>query len=163
VYNTALGILQNTADAEDLAQEVFIQCFRSVKDFKGDSKISTWLYRITVSRSLDHLRAQKRKKRFGFMQSLFSSDSNEPLVEQASFVHPGVQLENKERAAILFKALEKLPANQKSAFILHKTEGLSYQEVAQVLDISVSSVESLMFRAKTNLRKYLKEYYEDVT
>jgi len=161
VYNTSLGILQDSADAEDIAQEVFIQVFHSVKDFKGDSKISTWLYRITVSKSLDHLRAKKRKKRFGFMQNLFGSESNEPLVEQASFVHPGVQLENKEKAAILFKALEKLPGNQKTAFILHKTEGLSYQEVAEVLNVSVPSVESLMVRAKSNLQKYLGDYYKN--
>jgi len=160
VYNTALGILQNTADAEDMAQEVFIQVFHSVKDFKGDSKISTWLYRIAVTKSLDHLRAKKRKKRFGFMQSLFGSESNEPLVEQVSFVHPGVQLENKERAAILFKALEKLPENQKTAFVLHKTEGLSYLEVAEVMNLTVSSIESLLHRAKNNLQKYLQTYYK---
>lgn len=160
VYNTALGILQNTDDADDIAQEVFIQVFHSVKDFKGDSKISTWLYRITVTKSLDHLRNKKRQKRFGIMQSLFGKESNEPVVEQSSFVHPGVQLENKERATILFKAIEKLPENQKAAFILNKTEGLSYQEVADILGLSVSSVESLLFRAKTNLQKYLEGYYK---
>lgn len=161
VYNTSLGIVQNTADAEDIAQEVFIQAFHSINDFKGDCKISTWLYRIALTKSLDHLRAKKRKKRFGLMQSLFGSESNEPLVEQASFVHPGVQLENKERAAILFKAIEKLPENQKTAFILHKTEGLSYQEVAEVMNVTVSSVESLLHRAKSNLQKYLQTYYKE--
>lgn len=85
---------------------------------------------------------------------------NETIPEPASFVHPGVQLENKERAAVLFKALEKLPESQKTAFVLHKTEGLSYQEVAEVLNVSVSSVESLMFRAKNNLQKHLAGYYK---
>jgi len=160
VYNTSLGILQNEADAEDIAQEVFIQVYHSVKDFKGESKISTWLYRITTSKCLDFLRSKKRKKRFGLMQSLFGQESNEPLVEQATFVHPGVQLENKERAAVLFKALEKLPENQKAAFTLHKMEGLSYEEVAEILQVSLSSVESLMFRAKGNLQKYLSHYYK---
>ena len=160
VYNTALGLLQNTADAEDITQEVFIQVFHSVEQFKGESKFSTWLYRITVTKCLDFLRSKKRKKRFAFVQNLFGAESNEPLVEQTSFVHPGVQLENKERAAILFKAIDKLPENQKAAFTLHKVEGLSYQEVAEVLRVSVSSVESLLFRAKNNLQKYLSDYYK---
>lgn len=160
VFNTSLGIVQNTADAEDIAQEVFIQVFHSIHDFKGDSKLSTWLYRIAVTKSLDHLRAKKRKKRFAFVQNLFGED-NELTAEQATFVHPGVQLENKEKAAVLFKALARLPENQKAAFVLHKTEGLSYQEVAETLNISVSSVESLMFRAKNNLQKYLGDYYRN--
>ncbi len=161
VYNTALGILQNTDDAEDLAQEVFIQVFHSVKEFKGDCKLSTWLYRITLTKSLDFLRAKKRKKRFGFMQNLFGAESNEPLVEQVTFVHPGVQLENKERAAVLFGAIDKLPENQKTAFTLNKVEGLSYQEIAEVMQLSVSSIESLLFRAKANLQKYLGDYYKN--
>ena len=161
VYNTSLGILQNTADAEDLSQEVFVQVFHSIKDFKGDCKLSTWLYRITVTKSLDFLRAKKRKKRFAFIQSLFGDESNEPLVEQITFVHPGVQLENKERAGILFKAIDKLPENQKTAFTLNKVEGLSYHEIAEVMQTSVSSVESLLFRAKGNLQKHLGEYYKN--
>ena len=161
VYNAALGILQNSDDAEDIAQEVFIQVFNSVKEFKGDCKLATWLYRISVTKSLDFLRAKKRKKRFGFMQSLFGEESNEPVIEQATFVHPGVQLENKERAGILFNAIAKLPENQKTAFTLNKVEGLSYQEIADVMEVSVSSVESLLFRAKGNLQKYLGDYYKN--
>lgn len=144
-----------------MAQEVFVQVFHSIKDFKGDCKLSTWLYRIAVTKSLDFLRARKRKKRFAFVQSLFSTDSNEPLAEQATFVHPGVQLENKERARILFKAIDKLPENQKIAFTLNKTEGLSYQEIAEIMELSLSSVESLLFRAKSNLQKYLENYYKN--
>ncbi|MGZ3903888.1 MAG: RNA polymerase sigma factor [Bacteroidia bacterium] len=161
VYNASLGILQNSADAEDVAQEVFVQVYHSVKEFKGDCKLSTWLYRIAVTKSLDFLRAKKRKKRFAFVQSLFGEESNEPLVEQATFVHPGVQLENKERAGILFKAINKLPENQKVAFTLNKVEGLSYQEIAEVMQLSVSSVESLLFRAKANLQKLLGNYYKN--
>lgn len=161
VYNTSISILQNAEDAEDTAQEVFIQVYHTIKQFKGESKLSTWLYRVTVTRSLDHLRAKKRKKRFAFVQSLFGAESNEPLVEQTSFVHPGVQLENKERAGILFAAIAKLPENQKIAFTLNKVEGLSYEEVAEVMQTSVSSVESLLFRAKNNLKSYLQNYYKD--
>jgi RNA polymerase sigma factor, sigma-70 family len=155
VFNTAIGIVQNAEDAEDVAQEVFIQVYRSIHSFKGESKLSTWLYRITTSRSLDHLRSKKSKKRFGYLQRLFG-DSNEPLMELPDFHHPGVALDKKENAARLFRAISKLPENQKTAFTLHKLEDLSYQEVSEVMRISVSAVESLMHRAKQNLRKILE-------
>jgi RNA polymerase sigma factor (sigma-70 family) len=160
VYNTAMGILQNAEDAEDVAQEVFVQVFESIKSFKAESKLSTWLYRITVSKSLDHLRRKKRKKRFAFIQSLFGSDEK-TAIEAPDFHHPGVTLDNKERAAVLFKAINQLPENQKIAFTLHKQEGLSYQEVSEVMKTSLSSIESLMHRAKNNLKKWLINYYEN--
>ena len=77
----------------------------------------------------------------------------------ADFEHPGVVLENKERAKILFKHINQLPDNQKVAFTLCNIEGLNYQEISEVMQLSSSSVESLLFRAKTNLRKTLKEFY----
>ena len=158
VYNTILGIVQNETEAEDLAQDVFIKVFEKISTFKGDSKFSTWLYRIATTTALDHLRSKKRKKRFGFLQSLGGGGSDEK--EQVpDFNHLGVSLDNKERAAVLFKAIEALPENQKSAYTLHKLEGLSYRDVSEVLNTTVSAVESLMSRANQNLRKQLEEYY----
>lgn len=156
VFNTALGVVQNAEDAEDVSQEVFIRVYRSIHTFKGDSKISTWIYRITVSCALDLIRSRKSKKRFTFLQRLFG-EQNEPLHELPDFHHPGVQLDQKENAARLFKAIDKLPDNQKTAFILHKLEDLSYQEISDVMQTSVSAVESLMHRAKQNLRKILEK------
>lgn len=155
VFNTALGIVQNAADAEDVAQEVFIQAYRSIGSFKGESKLSTWLYRITTTRSLDLLRSKKSKKRHGFLQRLFN-DQGELQYDPPDFHHPGVALEQKENAAKLFKAIAKLPDNQKAAFTLHKLEGISYQEISEVLQTTISSVEMLMYRAKQNLKKMLE-------
>jgi len=73
VYNTAVGIVQNEDDADDITQDVFIQVYQSVSSFKGESKFSTWLYRIVISKALDHVKKKKRKKRFGFVQSLFGN------------------------------------------------------------------------------------------
>jgi RNA polymerase sigma-70 factor (ECF subfamily) len=160
VFNTALGIVQHSEDAEDVAQEVFVQVYESIHSFKGESKFSTWLYRITITKSMDHIRKKKRKKRFAFIQSLFGLN-NEVLHDPPDFYHPGVKMDNKERSAILFKAIEKLPENQKIAFTLHKVEGLSYQEVSQIMDATVSSVESLLHRAKNNLKKNLEDYYRN--
>ena len=156
VYNTAIGIVQNAEDAEDVAQEVFIQVYRSIHSFKGESKLSTWLYRIATTRSLDLLRSRKSKKRFGFMQRLFG-ENNEPIHEIPDFNHPGITMDRKENAAKLFKAIAQLPDNQKTAFTLHKLEDLSYQEVSDVMKTSVAAVESLMHRAKQNLKKILEK------
>jgi RNA polymerase sigma-70 factor (ECF subfamily) len=156
VFNTSLGLLQHTNDAEDIAQEVFIQVYRSVNDFKAEAKLSTWIYRITVTKCLDHLRSKKRKKRFGFVSSLFGAD-NKPVYEPEEFNHPGVQLDRKEDAALLFKLVEQLPENQRTAFILNKVEELSYREIAGILNTSEPAVDSLLQRAKQNLRKKINE------
>ena len=159
VYNTALGIVQNAEDAEDIAQETFVQVYQSIGSFKGESKFSTWLYRITIAKALDHERKKKRKKRFAFVKSIFGEES-QIVVNPPDFHHPGVVLDKKENAAVLFGASAELPENQRIAFTLHKVDGLSYQQVSEIMNTSVSSVESLMHRAKTNLRKRLEDYYK---
>lgn len=158
VYNTALGIVQNEEDADDITQEVFIQAYQSISSFKGDAKISTWLYRITVSKALDHEKRKKRKKRFGFIQGFFGSQDEEQI-HPVQFNHPGVELENKEKARELFEALKRIPEKQRIAFTLHKLEGQSYQEVADIMNTTLYAVESLIGRAKANLKKELIKYY----
>ena len=160
VYNTVLGIIQNEEDAEDVAQDVFVQVYQSIDNFKEQSKLSTWLYRIAVSKALDHLRKKKRKKRFGLIQSIFAKN-DELIIDTHDFFHPGIILENKENANVLFKAIGSLPQNQGIAFVLNKIEGLSYQQISDIMKLSLSAVDSLLQRAKTNLRKYLQTYYEN--
>lgn len=159
VYNTALGILQSEEDAEDISQEVFMQVYESISSFKEESKFSTWLYRITISKAMDHIRKKKRKKRFAFIQSLYGKD-NEVKIDPPDFFHPGINLENKENAAILFKAIEKLSENQKTAFVLSRIEGLSYNDIGEIMAISNSAVDALLQRAKKNLQTNLKSYYQ---
>jgi RNA polymerase sigma factor (sigma-70 family) len=157
VYNTALGVVQNAPDAEDVAQEVFIQIFRSIATFKSEAKLSTWIYRITTTRALDLLRARKSKKRFGLLKRLWETEEENPLDSIKDFNHPGVALERKEDAAKLFEAIGQLPENQKVAFVLHKLEGLSYQAISEIMDNTVPAVESLMHRARLNLKKLLEK------
>jgi RNA polymerase sigma factor (sigma-70 family) len=160
VYNTTLGIVQNETAADDITQEVFIQVYQSIHSFKSESKLSTWLYRIAITKSLDYLKYKKRKKRFAFIQSLTGS-RNEEEIHPPEFNHPGIVMEKKENAKALFMAMNKLPDNQRIAFTLHKLEALKHQEVAAVMQVSVQAVESLIARAKTNLRKILKTYFEN--
>ena len=162
IYNSCLSVLRDPEDAEDVTQEVFVEVYRSIDGFKGEAKLSTWMYRIAMTKSLDFLRGKKRKKRFAFMKPLFSDDSITPRHDPADFVHPGVQLENKEMAAHLFNAIAELPENQKVAFTLNKIEGLSYEEISEVMNTTIPSVESLLFRAKQNLKALLSEYYNNL-
>jgi RNA polymerase sigma-70 factor (ECF subfamily) len=138
-----------------------MQVYSSIHSFKGDAKFSTWLYKITVSKATDHIRKKKRKKRFAFLQSLYGNNE-EQIIDPPDFFHPGIHLENKESGAELFKAINKLLPNQKTAFILNKIENLSYKEIGEILNISDAAVDSLLQRARERLKKILKEYYRQL-
>jgi len=159
VYNLCLSLLHNQEDAEDATQEVFSAVFSSINTFKGDSKLSTWIYRISVNKCKEILRKKSRKKRFGFLVPLENLETKSLNTIPANFIHPGIELENQERAAILFGAINSLPENQKIAFSMHKLEGIPYDEIAAIMGMSLSSIESLIFRAKQNLRTKLATYY----
>ena len=157
VYQTCLGFVCNTEDAEDLAQEVFVEAYRAIGGFRGEAKLGTWLYRIAVTKSLELLRYRKRKKRAGQLLSLLGMQQAglEPRADH--FDHPGLSLERKEQARILMVAVASLPEQQRIAFTLHKIEELSYQETAEIMQISASAVDSLVFRARANLKKRLAD------
>lgn len=160
IFNTCINLVHNKEDAEDVVQEVFTAVYLSIDSFGGNSKLSTWIYSIAINKSKEYLRSKTRKKRFGFMTAIDKEDSHEVPSVTIEFNHPGVLLENKERTETLFKAIDQLAENQKIAYTMHKIEGKSYSEIAEILDTSVSSVESLMFRAKGKLKKLLLEFYE---
>jgi RNA polymerase sigma factor (sigma-70 family) len=161
VFNTAISFVQNKEDAEDLTQEVFIEVYHSLEKFKGQSSVSTWIYRITVNKSLDHLRKKNRKKRFGFMTSLFNKESGEVNIDAAHFEHPGILLEKKEKAKLLFDVIDELSENQKTAFILYHVEELSQKEIGEVMNLSTKAVESLIARARATLREKLEGIYRN--
>ncbi|MEP1034781.1 RNA polymerase sigma factor [Ekhidna sp.] len=161
VYNTILSYTKNSEDADELLQDVFVTVYKTAKSFKFNSSISTWIYRIAVNKSLDFLRKKNSQKRKGFFTSLYVKDSAEVKYESTDFVHPGVKLENKEEAKLLFRTIDKLSENQKTAFILTQIEGLPQMEVADIMKQSRKSVESLVQRAKANLKKELEKFYPE--
>lgn len=161
VFSTCISFVPNKEDAEDIAQDVFIEVFKSISKFKGDSKLSTWIYRITTNKCLEFIRKKNTKKRFAFLESITGNAI--PMDKTNYFTemnHPGILLVNKELNAALFKAINSLPENQSVVFTLNKIDGKSYQEVAEITKRSLSSVESIMFRAKKNLQKVLGNYYK---
>ncbi len=157
VYNLALQYVQNTEDAEEITQDVFVSIHQNKDSFKENSTISTWIYRITINKSLDFIKAKKRKKRFGFVTSLFYDNSNDIKYDVQQFNHPGVEMEQKETLASIFKHINDLPDNQKTALILMKIESKTQKEAAEIMNMSTKAVESLVQRAKTNLSNKLKQ------
>ncbi|MBS1516446.1 MAG: sigma-70 family RNA polymerase sigma factor [Bacteroidetes bacterium] len=156
VVNLCFRFIGNNEDAEDTAQEVFIEVFRSIKNFKEDSKLSTWIYRIAAAKSIDFLRRKNAKKNFSFF-SFLSAESEEVI---SSDKNPHEELEDSDRRKILQRALNKLPDNQQIAITLNKMEGFTNKETAEIMDITVQSVDTLVYRAKKNLEKYLKKYFK---
>jgi RNA polymerase sigma-70 factor, ECF subfamily len=163
VINTCYGFVHNLQDAEDVAQEVFIEVYRALDSFKGQSALYTWVYRIAVNKSLDFVRKRGRKKRFGHLKRFlgFEDEHDDRPFDQADTATPLDTLQQQERAAILHQAIAALPEKQQVALTLHKFEGLAHTEVARIMETTVSSVESLLHRAKKNLHKRLSNYYDE--
>ena len=162
VFNTCIGFVGNRQSAEDLSQEVFLETFRSIDKFRGDAKLSTWLYRISVNKSLNYIRDQKKHTVVRSLERFFYGEKEEKLeVEDYIYGTADAPLEQQQHAHELHKAIESLAGNQQIAFTLHKFDDLSYKKIAEVMDVSLSTVESLIHRAKKNLQKKLAEYYRE--
>ncbi len=158
VFNLAAYLLNNKSDAEDATQEVFVLIYQSLNNFKGDSKISTWIYRITINKCKEIIRHKSRKKRFGILIDLFEQ-SNSSL--KSKELTPEEILFEDERTNKLLFAIESLPDTQRIAYTLHNMQDFSYKEIAELMQVSVSSVESLIFRAKKNLKSKLEVYFKN--
>ncbi|TGV02683.1 RNA polymerase sigma factor [Flavivirga rizhaonensis] len=162
VFATCISFVPNKEDAEDIAQDVFVEVFKSIGKFKGNSKLSTWIYRIATNKCLEFIRKRNTKKRFAFLQSIMGNDL--PMDKSKYFTemnHPGIILENKEKSETLFLAINQLSEEQRTVFTLSKIDGMSNKEIGKIINKSVSSVESLMFRAKKNLQELLENFYKN--
>ncbi len=163
VLNCAYRFLRDRESAEDLTQEVFLEVFESIHSFRADSQLATWIYRIVVTKSLNQLKSQRRKKRFARLVSVFGTENLADRILSSDAARPDRELENQERRILLNRALDRLPESQRIAFTLSKVEGMSYEEIARVMHTSLPAVESLIHRAKGGLRKRLFRYYSERT
>ena len=163
VINTCHAYLHNRDEAEDIAQDVFMEVFKSIHSFRGEAGLSTWIYRIAINKSLNQQKRNKRNRIFTSLNPFVRSDDNEDgsgNIADINLENAETQLVNQEQKKVLFAAIDRLPENQRTAFLLRKYEDLSYKEIAEVMQTSVSSVESLLFRSKSNLKKALNKAYE---
>ena len=148
VVNTCYAFVHDRDEAEDISQDVFIQVFESLGKFRFESKLSTWLYRMAVNRSINHCKSPRGRA----IKIDIDSWKQQEVAQSVEMPQQQI-LEEQEQIELLHKAIDKLPENQRTALILNKYEELSYKEIADVMGVSLSSVESLLFRAKNNLEK----------
>ena len=160
VFNVCSYQLRSKEDAEDITQESFTAIYLAIDSFEGKSKLSTWVYSIALNKCKEFIRNKTRKKRSGFLTVLTRDDSHMVPTQTIDLYTPETQLVDKERREIFFTAIDQLADNQRQAYLFSKIEGYSYTEIADMMNLSVSSIESLLFRAKKRLKQLLGEYYE---
>ena len=157
IYRTVLSLLRSPEEAEDVAQEVFMEVYQTIGRFRGDAALSTWLYRLATSRALKNRQKARAKKRFAYFTSLLGL-GNDVLHEVPDHAHPLALLEGQQQLRLLFDHIARLPDQQQVAFSLRHEQELSYEEIAAVLTTTVPAVESLLFRARQTLRKNLQPH-----
>lgn len=160
IYALLLRITEDVKEAEDLTQETFLRALKSIKKFRGDADLKTWLFRIAINQSKNRLRWWKRRKREK-MVSMDApiNDSQMPLSETFSSdsKNPEENVLQKEQMTTLLKALQALPDIFREAVVLCDIEGLSYEEIANVLEINIGTVKSRIARGREELRKKLED------
>lgn len=158
IINFIYRFIGDEQESEDLAQEVFLRIYRCASNYTPQAKFSTWIYRIAKNLTLNELRRKKIQKTSS-LEGMIQTEEGE-LKKQFSDDKPSSlqELERQDLIDIVRKAIDSLPPNQKTAVILSKYEGLSYEEIAKVIGCSVSAVKSLLSRARDALKKRLGFY-----
>lgn len=151
IYNLAFRMVGNEEDAYDLSQDAFIRAYNSLDKFRGDSKFSVWLYRLTSNICLDFLRAKRRKRTISLSQLSPGDDDNIDLEVPDERFSPEREFDKKELQKSLQSGLEELPEEQREILLLREVNGMSYQEIADELDIEAGTVKSRIFRARRKL------------
>ena len=160
VLNLIYRFIGDRTQAKDLAQEVFIKVWQAAKTYRPEAKFTTWIYRIATNVCFNELKSARRKKWFQFRRS---NEDNEGSIEETfSDGSPTAEdlLLEKERSRQISDVLQSLPDNQRMALVLRRYDDLSYEEIARILNCSVSAVESLLVRAKRTLQEKLKTFEE---
>lgn len=155
MYAVALRMCGNREDAQDCLQEAMLRIYRAISGFKGQSSFATWVYRITMNTCLDELRRKKNKQNAS-LDSLLDAGWS-PQDESASPERHTVQSETRR---LLHEAIRDLPEDMRSAIVLRDIQGLSYEEIAQALDINVGTIKSRISRGRERLRDKLKKKAE---
>ncbi len=157
IFRTCMGYVHNEDDANDLAQDTFVNAFQNLHKFRFKSEFSTWLIRIAINASLNFIRKNKK----AFFESLESDEERISLKEtllMADFSNPEEIFVNDQCRGIIQVAMHELSDKQKTAFVLSKYEDLPQKEIAAIMEITEGAVESLIQRAKANLQKKLSQY-----
>lgn len=156
VYNLALKLMKNQDDAADAAQEAFLKAYLKLKDFRGDSRFSAWLYRLTYNTCIDLLRKSQRAATVSLVRS--TEDEDEQSIDLADTAPgPEEQIEMRETREIVRREMKRLPEEQYRILVMRELAGMSYGEIAQAVGISEGTVKSRIFRARSRLAQELKK------
>lgn len=155
IYNLCRHMLGNTHEAEDAAQDAFLKAYQKLKDFKPEASLYTWLYRIAVNTCLDY------KKR-PFFESLFKKAEGDEFVDESASDWPSPEklYESKQIGLALHKSIKKLSSKLRTAIVLKEIEGFSYDEIADILEVSIGTVKSRISRAREELKVSMKKFTE---
>lgn len=156
IYNLTLRMTGNPDDAMDLAQEAFLNAWRGLKFFKGDSAFSTWVYRLASNACIDHLRRKTRRQDISATMPTNEEDDSSPDIPDERF-QPEQELERQELRQAVTDGLQQLSDEHRQVLVMREINGLTYQEIADVLDLEPGTVKSRIARARNSLRKILLE------
>ena len=157
IYTLALRMTGSREDALDLAQDAFFQAWKALPTFQGESSFATWLYRLATNLCLDHLRTQKRRTQSMGPALSLDDEENGPVQVADQQLQPQEAVERSERRRALERGLASLPDHHRQVLIMRELSGLSYQEIAQVLDLDLGTVKSRIARARVSRRQLLLE------
>lgn len=160
VMNICFSYMNDLNDAEDVSQEVFIEVYKSLSQYKKQSSLTTWIYRIASNKSIDFIRKKKRLKRGSSLTSYLEDYKKADWINQSQ-QDPAEELIQEQRKQLLYLGLSKLPTRQKKAFVLTQIEGFDHKSAAEILQTSVKSIESLVIRARKKLRLVLEKQIKD--
>jgi len=152
VFNVALHYVWKREDAEEVTQDVFIKVFEGLNQFRSESQLRTWIYRITVNTAIDFLKAKQRQKRGGGWRQLFMDAPNWNDSVLFPFAHPGFDGEQQEQVEQIMRWVFELPKQQREAIVLTKLQGMSVQEAAECMGITTKAVENFLYRAKKHIQ-----------
>jgi len=160
IYNTALKICSDPHDAYDITQETLLKIYKNIQYFEGKSKFSTWIYRIVTNTALDYIKKHRKTNVFSLNEAM--DEGGNAYIENIKDTSPSPQeiLEAEETKKLLYEALEKLSPNHKAVLVLRDINGLSYEEIAQVLLCSEGTVKSRINRARNALYRIISKNKE---
>lgn len=157
VYAVIYGMVRNQEDARDLPQETFVRAYQNLSRFRVESGFYTWLYRIAMNTTIDHLRRQKKRAHEAFEDGVATRETGGVMSDGVHMDGPGKSLERKRLHARLLAALDELPEDQRQVIVLREVDGLSYKEISEVLEIPEGTVMSRLFYARKKLQHALSE------